>query len=186
LEVVMSSSRKLNSGVVRLVHRALDGNRDQCATVELSRDALAQVAGELGRLGKMLDEERLDGPPVEAQAMPHARLEGRDMAAIERLDAKLESLLSPSPDLKRGRRGNKSASFVSEVAEQTSPESSRLWDTVAVAKFLRVSPSWVRHRTAAGTMPFMRVGGWMVRFDPETIRAWAEQDGPGAVRKLDR
>ena len=88
----MSSSRKLNSGVVRLVHRALDGNGDQCATVELSRDALAQVAGELGRLGKLFEEERLADLPVEAQAVHQARFEERELAAIERLEAKFESL----------------------------------------------------------------------------------------------
>ncbi len=86
----MSSPRKLNSGVVRLVHSALGGHGDARATVELPRDTLAQVAGELGRLGKLLEEERVSEPSVEAQA---TRFDGRELAAIERLEAKFDSLI---------------------------------------------------------------------------------------------
>ena len=42
-----------------------------------------------------------------------------------------------------------------------------------VAAFLKVSVSWVRHRVAANKLPHHRVGGWIVRFDPVEIRAWA-------------
>ncbi len=48
-----------------------------------------------------------------------------------------------------------------------------LWTADEVAAFLRVSVSWVRHRVAANKLPHHRVGGWMVRFDPAEIRAWA-------------
>lgn len=57
------------------------------------------------------------------------------------------------------------------------PEETRhdapMWTAEDVAAYLKVSVSWVRHRVAANKMPHHRVGGWMVRFDPAEIRAWA-------------
>ena len=45
----------------------------------------------------------------------------------------------------------------------------RLWDTNDVAKYLKVSRSWVYHRAEAGQLPCVRVGG-LLRFDPAAIR----------------
>jgi excisionase family DNA binding protein len=50
---------------------------------------------------------------------------------------------------------------------------SSLWTVAEVAAYLRVSRSWVYHRAAAGLLPCMRVGA-LVRFEPETIRAYAQ------------
>jgi excisionase family DNA binding protein len=48
----------------------------------------------------------------------------------------------------------------------------RLWDANDVARYLRVSRSWVYHRAEAGLLPLRRVGG-LLRFDPAAIRAFA-------------
>jgi excisionase family DNA binding protein len=47
-----------------------------------------------------------------------------------------------------------------------------LWTVAEVAAYLRVSRSWVYHRSAAGLLPCLRVGA-LVRFDSEAIRAYA-------------
>lgn len=47
------------------------------------------------------------------------------------------------------------------------------WTVAEVAACLRVSRSWVYHRAAAGLLPCLRVGA-LVRFDPDTIRAYAQ------------
>lgn len=52
-----------------------------------------------------------------------------------------------------------------------------MWTAENVAAFLKVSVSWVRHRVAANKLPHHRVGGWIVRFDPAEIRAWAISRG---------
>lgn len=54
---------------------------------------------------------------------------------------------------------------------------SGMWTTEDVAAFLKVSVSWVRHRVAANKLPHHRVGGWIVRFEPAEIRAWATSRG---------
>ena len=52
-----------------------------------------------------------------------------------------------------------------------------MWTAENVAAYLNVSVSWVRHRVAANKLPHHRVGGWIVRFDPAEIRAWATSRG---------
>ena len=47
-----------------------------------------------------------------------------------------------------------------------------LWDANDVARYLRVSRSWVYYRAEAGLLPCLRVGG-LVRFEPATVRAFA-------------
>ena len=51
-----------------------------------------------------------------------------------------------------------------------------LWTVAEVAAYLRVSRSWVYHRSAAGLLPCLRVGA-LVRFDPDAIRAYAQGQG---------
>lgn len=51
-----------------------------------------------------------------------------------------------------------------------------LWTVADVATYLRVSRSWVYHRSAAGLLPCLRVGA-LIRFDPEAIRAYAQGQG---------
>ncbi len=51
-----------------------------------------------------------------------------------------------------------------------------LWTVAEVAAYLRVSRSWVYHRSAAGLLPCLRVGA-LLRFDPDAIRAYAQGQG---------
>ena len=51
----------------------------------------------------------------------------------------------------------------------------QLWDANDVARYLKVSRSWVYHRAEAGLLPLRRVGG-LLRFDPAAIRAFAVGD----------
>jgi excisionase family DNA binding protein len=44
-----------------------------------------------------------------------------------------------------------------------------LWDVNDVARYLRVSKSWVYHRAEAGLLPYRRIGG-LLRFEPHRIR----------------
>lgn len=62
-----------------------------------------------------------------------------------------------------------------------------LWDAQDVARFLKVSRSWVYQKTEAGTLPCLRVGG-LVRFEPEAVRAWARgaRSPPARILPLPR
>ena len=57
-----------------------------------------------------------------------------------------------------------------------------LWDANDVARFLKVSRSWVYHRAEGGRLPCIRVGG-LLRFDPGTIRASARGEA-APVRRI--
>jgi len=57
-----------------------------------------------------------------------------------------------------------------------------LWDANDVARFLKVSRSWVYHRAEGGRLPCIRVGG-LLRFDPGTIRASARGEA-APVRRV--
>lgn len=50
------------------------------------------------------------------------------------------------------------------------PES--LWDANDVARYLKVSRSWVYQRAETGLLPYARVGG-LLRFDPAAMRDFA-------------
>jgi excisionase family DNA binding protein len=52
-----------------------------------------------------------------------------------------------------------------------------LWDANDVARYLKVSRSWVYQRAEAGLLPCLHVGG-LLRFDPETVRAFARGEVP--------
>ncbi len=47
-----------------------------------------------------------------------------------------------------------------------------LWDARDVARYLKVSRSWVYQRAEAGLLPHLRIGG-LLRFRPALIRAFA-------------
>ena len=53
-----------------------------------------------------------------------------------------------------------------------------LWDARDVARYLKVSRSWVYQKAEAGLIPYLKVGG-LVRFVPERIRAFAFGSGGG-------
>jgi hypothetical protein len=48
----------------------------------------------------------------------------------------------------------------------------QLWNANDVARYLKVSRSWVYHRADLGLLPSLHVGG-LVRFDPHVVRAFA-------------
>ena len=56
--------------------------------------------------------------------------------------------------------------------DSASPDES-LWDAQDVARYLKVSRSWVYHQAEAGLLPHLRVGS-LLRFDPDAIRAYAK------------
>ena len=47
-----------------------------------------------------------------------------------------------------------------------------LWDASDVARFLKVTRSWVYYRAEAGVLPVLRVGS-LLRFEPATMRAFS-------------
>ena len=55
------------------------------------------------------------------------------------------------------------------AADAQAPE---LWDANDVARYLKVSRSWVYQRAEAGLLPCLRLGG-LLRFEPEKVRAFA-------------
>jgi excisionase family DNA binding protein len=59
-------------------------------------------------------------------------------------------------------------------ARMTPVERDGLWDATDVARYLKVSRSWVYHRAEAGQLPHMRVGG-LLRFDADVVRAFARK-----------
>lgn len=46
-----------------------------------------------------------------------------------------------------------------------------LWDATDVAKYLKVSRSWVYEKAEKEILPALHVGG-LLRFDPAAIRQW--------------
>jgi excisionase family DNA binding protein len=53
-----------------------------------------------------------------------------------------------------------------------------LWDANDVARYLKVSRSWVYNRAESGLLPCFRVGG-LLRFDAESVRTYARH-GPSS------
>jgi excisionase family DNA binding protein len=52
-----------------------------------------------------------------------------------------------------------------------------LWDANDVARYLKVSRSWVYQRAEAGLLPYARIGG-LLRFDPHAVRTFARGGDP--------
>jgi excisionase family DNA binding protein len=50
-----------------------------------------------------------------------------------------------------------------------------LWTALDVARYLKVSRSWVYHRAEAGELPCLRIGNFL-RFDPDAVRAFARSE----------
>jgi excisionase family DNA binding protein len=59
-----------------------------------------------------------------------------------------------------------------EEMQAGEPQDDVLWTVDDVARYLRVSKSWVYQGVAAGRVPCIRVGA-LVRFDPVAFKAWA-------------
>ena len=66
------------------------------------------------------------------------------------------------------------------------PALAELWTADDVAKYLRVSRSWVYQHAEAGTIPVIRFpGSSLLRFDPDKIRAYARGEWlPPKVKPL--
>ncbi len=74
-----------------------------------------------------------------------------------------------------------------DSAEEDSPTgvfvrpTTGLWDAQDVARYLKVSRSWVYQRAEAGLLPCVRVGG-LLRFRPESVRQSATEGTPAPTR----
>ncbi len=55
-----------------------------------------------------------------------------------------------------------------------------LWDVDAVAKYLSASKSWVYKAAERGELPCIRIGA-MLRFAPNSVRAWLKRRAGGAM-----
>ena len=64
---------------------------------------------------------------------------------------------------------------MTKPSEEAVGNTDELWDANDVARYLKVSHSWVYYRAEAGLLPCLRVGG-LVRFEPATVRAFARGD----------
>lgn len=77
--------------------------------------------------------------------------------------------------------------LASNTADEDAPTgafvrpSANLWDAHDVARYLKVSRSWVYQRAEAGLLPCVRVGG-LLRFRPDSVRAIANEGAPPAKR----
>jgi excisionase family DNA binding protein len=58
------------------------------------------------------------------------------------------------------------------IPAEPAPPPDDLWDANDVARYLKVSRSWVYYRAEAGLLPCIRLGA-LVRFDPAVVRAFA-------------
>lgn len=58
-----------------------------------------------------------------------------------------------------------------------------LWDARDVARYLKVSRSWVYQKAEAGLLPYLKVGG-LVRFVPERVRAFVLGGATAMPREL--
>jgi excisionase family DNA binding protein len=54
------------------------------------------------------------------------------------------------------------------------PLSDALWTVEDVAEFLGVAPKTVRKWQLSGVLPFVKLGGKLVRFRSDAIRAWVD------------
>jgi excisionase family DNA binding protein len=63
------------------------------------------------------------------------------------------------------------------------PPESSLWTAMDVARYLKVSRSWVYHRAEAGLLPSLRVGNFL-RFDPAAVRAFARKQSRQGAQVL--
>ena len=57
-----------------------------------------------------------------------------------------------------------------------------LWDANDVARYFKVSRSWVYQRAEAGLLPYVRIGG-LLRFEPHVVRTFAHRGDPDRVPK---
>jgi excisionase family DNA binding protein len=69
------------------------------------------------------------------------------------------------------------------MTDAKSPAAESLWTADDVARFLRVSRSWVYHRAEAGELPCLRIGG-LLRFEPDAVRAFMRGGRPTGGRVL--
>lgn len=55
-----------------------------------------------------------------------------------------------------------------------------LWDPNDVARYLKVSRSWVYQKACSGKLPVLRIEG-LLRFQPERIKAYALGERPAGA-----
>lgn len=59
------------------------------------------------------------------------------------------------------------------------PAEDTLWTVADAARYLRISKSWVYQGVAAGRIPHLKIGA-LVRFHPESFKAWCRGDDRAA------
>ena len=64
---------------------------------------------------------------------------------------------------------------MSNAKDATDESRDELWDANGVARYLKVSRSWVYQHAESGELPCLHVGS-LVRFDPDAVRAYARCD----------
>lgn len=60
------------------------------------------------------------------------------------------------------------------------------WNLTTVARYLRVSPSYIRKRVRHKEIPFFRLGNKILRFRKEDLDRWLESNGCGGEVSYDR
>ncbi|GMU58942.1 MAG: hypothetical protein AMXMBFR34_07050 [Myxococcaceae bacterium] len=75
------------------------------------------------------------------------------------------------------------ASAARETRASASNNIEPLWNAADLARFLKVSKSWVYQASAAGVVPCVRIGA-ALRFEPEAIRRWLHGGGEARVVQL--
>lgn len=73
------------------------------------------------------------------------------------------------------------AAATATAAETETETDDTLWTASDVARYLKVSRSWVYHRAERNLLPYLRFGG-LLRFEPEAIRQYARECGADEER----
>ena len=71
-----------------------------------------------------------------------------------------------------GGHGGKEEEEMANANVKASLGDASLWDANDVARYLKVSRSWVYHRAELGLLPCLRIGA-LLRFEPTKVQAFA-------------
>jgi excisionase family DNA binding protein len=100
--------------------------------------------------------------------------------AVESI-AGASSTLNRAPENARSALSTERHASTKAALESPSEAPDALWDVKQLARFLRVSTSWVYQAAAQGVVPVTRVGS-LLRFEAAAIRAWMRGETAGQVR----
>lgn len=87
---------------------------------------------------------------------------------------------------REGRKGRPRKSRSGRRARTVRTDNNRMWDSADVADYLKVSIDWVRRHYNLGHLPGGRLPSGHLRFEPETVRAYARGEWkPTAAPTID-